>query len=427
MEEIESNGENESEEDESKEDSTMINGTKGNKHIQSEKEMSKVHKTEMKHTQSKDKISPDIKQNREGTGTLINRPRTKQKLTTKVDHLLIVDETARFLEPSRLYKSKRSVIRRLTGGNELKAAVEVAKEAANLNPTAITLIAGSNELWKNSARKTVVEMKNTANTIADLFPKATILMSEMIPRLHPNSYIKKARFVNKELSEWKETKRNIKIMQLDVMWNESDLFTEDNQHLTETEGTASLVAHLKHSLNPILGLPQYHIEGRKNKETEKEENATYPQIREPNVGKNTSNIQNRHWNRHVDQEPKRHRDGRPYYRSYRRPYHSSSGNDTSRDRLNDSRVETTITKMRPEYNYYHHMKDRAEYHQKRRRPTWRQPARDSYHHTYNDSREFYQEYQNPPPRRPSYIDTYNHRDHIYVEGRRNQYRRYTRY
>ena len=56
----------------------------------------------------------------------------------------------------------------------------------------------------------------------------------MIPRLHLNSYIKKARFVNKELSEWKETKGNIKIMQLDVMWNESALFTEDNQHLTES-------------------------------------------------------------------------------------------------------------------------------------------------------------------------------------------------
>ena len=71
----------ESEENESKEDSTMINGTKGNKHTQSEKEMSKVHKTEMKHTQSKDKISPDIKQNREGTGTLI-----KTKDQTKADN-----------------------------------------------------------------------------------------------------------------------------------------------------------------------------------------------------------------------------------------------------------------------------------------------------------------------------------------------------
>ena len=68
---------------------------------------------------------------------------------------MIVDSTARYLDPDRLYKSKKTIIRKLKNG-KVKAAVGAAEELLELKPTAVTLVLGTEELQKASAASVII-------------------------------------------------------------------------------------------------------------------------------------------------------------------------------------------------------------------------------------------------------------------------------
>ena len=135
------------------------------------------------------------------------------------------------------------------------------------------IIVGTNNLSKQSARKTAADLKHVVTTIEEILPQSTILISEILPKKHPKDFKEKAHSVNRDISAWVENRTRVKIIKFDATWDEANLFTHDNLHLTETEGIASLVAHMKHILNPVLGLPQYHIRMRREDRTHTAENS----------------------------------------------------------------------------------------------------------------------------------------------------------
>ena len=162
-----------------------------------------------------------------------------------IDHLMIVDAMAKYLEPERLYKSKRTEVKRLTHGMHISEATQVCEEASDLKPTAVTIIVGSNDLWNKSTSATITEMKKMINSATKVFKNSKLLVSEIMPRPYPKSFNKKAIEVNKALHLWKTTIPQLIVIRHQRMWEDISLFEKDNFHLTETEGTAALVTQLE--------------------------------------------------------------------------------------------------------------------------------------------------------------------------------------
>ena len=189
----------------------------------------------------------------------------KQAKSNKIDHIMIVDSMARYLDPGRLYKSKKTIIRKLKNG-KVKAAVGAAEELLELKHTAVTLVLDTEELRKGSAASVITDMKEVTAVIKKVFPHSTVLISEVMPYPSPKNLQRKAEYVNKALGIWGKSMEWIKVIEHNSLWENKNLFEKPNIHLTESEGTAALVTNLKHVLNPVLGLPPYYIKGRKQAE-----------------------------------------------------------------------------------------------------------------------------------------------------------------
>ena len=172
---------------------------------------------------------------------------------------------SRHLDPDRLYKSKKTIIRKLKNG-KVKAAVCAAEELLELKPTAVTLVLGTEELQKGSAASVITDMKEVIAVIKKVFPHSTVLISEVMPYPSPKNLQRKAEYVNKALGIWEKSMERIKVTEHNSLWENKNPFEKQNIHLTESEGTAALVTNLKHVLNPVLGLPPYYIQGRKQAE-----------------------------------------------------------------------------------------------------------------------------------------------------------------
>ena len=126
----------------------------------------------------------------------------KQAKSNKIDHIMIVDSMARYLDPDRLYKSKKTIIRKLKN-RKVKAAVGAAEELLELKPTAVTLVLGTEELQKGSAASVITDMKEVIAVIKKVFPHSTVLISEVMPYPSPKNLQRKAEYVNKALGIWK--------------------------------------------------------------------------------------------------------------------------------------------------------------------------------------------------------------------------------
>ncbi len=358
--------------------------------------------------------------------------RKAKSTKSNVDHLMIVDSMGRYLEADRLYKSKRTIIRRLHGKDNITAAVECAKETNELNPTAVTLIVGTNDLWRKPAEDTFIEMKNMATTMAGLFTKSTILMSEIMPRPYPRSFNNKAADVNRELHSFQQNHTRVKIIQHHSMWEDMSLFEQDNLHLSEVDGTAALVSNLKHTLNPVLGLPQYSRKGQKHSETRKSSsrssyyqgNQTHkeskPRHNTPNSWRDNKKTKRRTWHsRDMRNNGSRHHTrGAPW---------GPRRNSQEYDRAHYTH-DPKPWDARPKYDYY---KDDQHIREQRWHPRSPSPYRECHDYAYREHaysedkpktykddqhiREQRRQPRSPSPYRECY--DYTHRDHPYREDK----------
>ncbi len=175
--------------------------------------------------------------------------------TGSIDLLIVTDSIGRGLIANRLYRNKSVSVQKLRQGRNIQEAKEYL-ENTDTDPRHVVIQVGTNDLVNKDVPIVRHELKELLQDTRAKFPTASVLFSQILPRIGNADFNNKAWQLNSAIKAACDTKgiHFIPHARLWGMATRARHFVGDGIHLT-TSGIGVLVQDYKLVLNPLMGIP----------------------------------------------------------------------------------------------------------------------------------------------------------------------------